>query len=288
MIAYSPDAEPARAYLLRSYNDIDIFVEDVSCQNMYVRLFNRMLAGRGRIQQVYPLQNRKAVIEKCKCDQGDRSRRRLYLIDGDQDLILGRPSPRLKHLYRLPVYCSENLLLSEDALVTIGTECATNRSWPDMALDLAIQPLLARSVKMLLPLFVLYAIATTLRLGIETVNYSVHRLLSTPGDPTSLSESLVRSRMIAILRQIRQHASARQYRSARTAVLHRLKARELDPGIYISGKTYLLPLVYLQLKRVANLNDSVDRLKVRLAAHCDLAVATGLRRAVLRAIKEEA
>ena len=38
MIAYSPEAEAARAYLLQSYNDIDVFVEDVTCQNMYIRL----------------------------------------------------------------------------------------------------------------------------------------------------------------------------------------------------------------------------------------------------------
>ena len=57
MIAYSPEAQTARACLLRIYNDIDVFVEDATCQNMYVRLINRILGSRGRIsraRQCYP------------------------------------------------------------------------------------------------------------------------------------------------------------------------------------------------------------------------------------------
>jgi Protein of unknown function (DUF4435) len=87
MIAYSREAEPARAYLLKSYNDIDIFVEDASCQNMYVKLFNRILEGKARINQVFPLHSRKNVIERCAADQGFRARKRLYIIDADHDLI---------------------------------------------------------------------------------------------------------------------------------------------------------------------------------------------------------
>ena len=124
VIAYSADAEQARAYLLRAYNDIDIFVEDTTCQNMYARLLNRMLEPKGkRIGQVFPLHSRENVIEYCRADPNPRGRPRLYIIDADQDLILGRPAPRLKNLYRLKVYCSENLLLSEHAIVTIATEC---------------------------------------------------------------------------------------------------------------------------------------------------------------------
>ena len=148
MIAYSPDAEPARAYLLRAYNDIDIFVEDCRGQNMYVRLFNRMLLPkRKRISNVFSLKDRKNVIEGCRADQASRNRPRLYIIDGDQDALLGLAKPRLKHLYRLSVYCAENLLLSEHAIVTVATESATNATWSDMALALSIKTLLDKAVK---------------------------------------------------------------------------------------------------------------------------------------------
>jgi hypothetical protein len=133
MVAYSPEAEAARAHLLKNYNDLDIFVEDLTCQNMYVRLINRMFAGRARISQVYPLGGRVNVIQRCKADQSAPGRPRLYIIDGDIDLLLGRPAPRLRGLYRLKVYCSENLLLSEHALVTLVTEGRTRcrgPKWP--------------------------------------------------------------------------------------------------------------------------------------------------------------
>lgn len=285
MIAYSPDAEPARAYLLKAFNDIDVFVEDTTCQNMYIRLINRILAGRARINQVFPLGGRDNVVAKCREDQGLRPRRRLYLIDADQDLMLGRPAPRLKHFYRLSVYCSENLLLSEHAVVTLATEGRTNTAWPEMAISLALRPLLDRAVTTLVPLFVLYGIVLELGLGLETINYSVHRLLEDPADPFTLSERLVRVRILSIIRQIRAHVSARKYRSIRNSILRRIRRNVRHDSVYISGKTYLLPLTHLQLKRVAGLNDSFDRLKVRLAQHCELTIDRGLHRALRNAVR---
>jgi hypothetical protein len=285
MIAYSVDAEPARAYLLRSYNDIDIFIEDAACQNMYVRLFSRMLAGKARINHVFPLQSKKNVIERCASDQDVRPRKRLYIIDADQDLILGLRAPRLKHLYRLKVYCSENLLLSEHAAITIGMESKSSMPWPDMALALAIRPLLTQSSNLLLPLFIAYAIVLMLDLPIETVRYSVRRLLTDVSDPMSLSERLVRIRIISIIRLIRGHVSGKKYRSTRDFVSRQVTKRRLDSDVYLSGKTYLLPLLHLQLQRRAAFNDSFDGLKVRLAQHCELTIDSGLQRAIRKALR---
>lgn len=285
MIAYSPDAEPARAFLLKSYNDVDVFVEDAACQNMYVRLVNRMLAGRARINQVFPLQGRENVLARCRSDQSPRPRKRLYIIDADQDLIRGRPAPRLRHLYRLKVYCAENLLLSEGALVTLATECQTSATWPDMALALALRPLLERSVELLMPLFIVYAVVSELGLSIETIGYPVYRLLDQPGDPSTLSENRIRSRAFSLIREIRSKVSARRYRTVRNGILRRVARSRRDQSAYISGKTYLLPLAYLQLKGAAGLNDSLERVKVRLAEHCELNVDPGLPRVVRNAAR---
>jgi hypothetical protein len=154
-----------------------------------------------------------------------------------------------------------------------------------MAVALAIQPLLTRSIRVLIPLFVLYGVFEELGLGIETTKYPVHRLLDNVSDPSSLSERLVRIRILAMVRQARERVSARRYRAVRDSILRRLANSKRHHSVYISGKTYLLPLAYLQLKRVANLNESVDRVKVRLAQHCEVTIARGLQRAILRAIK---
>jgi len=285
VIAYSSDAEAARAFLLKAYNDIDVFVEDVACQNMYVRLINRVLGSRARINQVYPLGGRENVTQKCREDQAARERRRLYIVDADMDFILGRPAAPLKHFYRLSVYSSENLLLSEDAFVTLATEGKTNTPWPVMAISMALRPLLERAVRVLLPLFIVYGVAHELGLGIETAKYRIHRLLEDPSDPSTLSEHLVRARILSIIRQVRSQVCARRYRTVRNSILRRVARNKRDHSVYISGKTYLLPLAYLQLKRIAGLNDSVERVKVRLAQHCELAIDPGLSRALRAAVR---
>jgi Protein of unknown function (DUF4435) len=286
MIAYSADAEPARAFLLRNYNDLDIFVEDAACQNMYVRLFNRMLEqSKIHITHVFPLYCRKNVIDRCRIDQTIRPRKRLYIIDGDQDLILGRPAPELKHLYRLKVYCSENLLLSENAIIQIGTECHTSRTWHNMALDLSLRKLIDESVHMLLPLFVAYAIVYELNLEIKTTSFPVQRLLKDINDPCTLSTNLIDIRIRSIIKEIRSTVPLNKYRRVRNSVVANIMHSRHEHSTYISGKTYLLPLIHLHLRKIASLTDSQDRLKVRLAQHCELNIDSELSRAVLRAAK---
>lgn len=71
----------------------------------------------------------------------------------------------------------------------------------------------------------------------------------------------------------------------RARIVKRLAKNKWDQSVYISGKAYLLPLAHLQLKSVAGFNESTDKLKVRLAQHCELHIDRGLKRAVLRALR---
>jgi hypothetical protein len=190
-------------------------------------------------------------------------------MDADQDLILGRPAPQLNHFHRLNVYCAENLLLSEHAIVTIATECDSNKPWHQMAIDLAFRVLIEHSLTVLSPLFVTYAIVYELGLTIDTVSFSVHRLLETPNNPLSLSPRLIKNRVRGLIRQIRSQVSHADYRRARSAATSGLRAGT-DPSIFISGKDYLLPLIYLHLRNIAGLRDSSSGFKVRLAQLCEL------------------
>jgi hypothetical protein len=165
----------------------------------------------------------------------------------------------------------------------LAVECQTNSTSSEMALTLAIGPLFARAISILTPLFVAYGIVEQLGLTIETAKYPVQRLLENSADPSTLSERLVMARISVIEQQIRLQVSARQYETVRDSILRRLAASKRCHDVYISGKTYLLPLAYLQLKRAAHLNEAMDRVKVRLAQHSDLSLARGLRRAILGA-----
>jgi Protein of unknown function (DUF4435) len=287
VIAYLPDHEIGRAYLLRHYNDIDVYVEDAACRNMYLRLINRILTPHGHsISTVFPLHGRSKVLETCAGDQvADRPR--LYIIDGDLDLLLGNPAPNLKHLYRLDVYCAENLLLSERAAVTVATECHTDTYWGDLAVMLGLRPLFERCVSLLAPLFVVYAVIYSLDLPIdvETVNYPVQRLLIDANDPATLSRQRIRARIAELLERIRGTVPREAYRKTRNTVVGTLRRNTSRHAAYISAKRYLFPLLHCQLRRIVKLRDPEDQLKVRLAAHCELDIDAGLRNAVLDALR---
>ncbi len=49
-------------------------------------------------------------------------------------------------------------------------------------------------------------------------------------------------------------------------------------------KTYLLPLIRLQLRKVAGVQETPQRLMVRFALHCETDVDSGFVRAVQRAV----
>jgi len=156
-----------------------------------------------------------------------------YLIDGDLDLILRRPVPRLKHLYRLKVYCMENRLLSEFAAVAIGTECATDIGWHDMALRLSFRALMEAPVQKLLPLFIVYSVVQKLGLTIETVGYPVQRLLKVPSDPETLSGHLVRKRMRELISGIQFRTSATKYGRMRDPIWNGVAAHAGRLGSFL-------------------------------------------------------
>jgi hypothetical protein len=120
---YSPRAAKALAFLKRHYNDVDIFVEDTGNHNMWLLFLRKMLPSSVHLESVNALGGRDRVIEACRLDQSDTGRRKLYIIDGDFDLLLGRKKPRLRFLHRLKAYCIENLLITEKAIVQIGMIC---------------------------------------------------------------------------------------------------------------------------------------------------------------------
>jgi hypothetical protein len=136
-----------------------------------------------------------------------------------------------------------------------------------------------------MPLFVVYSIVYALGLTVDTVSYPVQRLLKVPHDPVTLSGYLIRTRMKGLIRMIQSIISMKKYQRKRKSILAKLAKRAGHHGGLMSGETYMLPLVHMQLRRVASFTDAFDKLKVRLAQHCELSIDPGLSRAILRALK---
>lgn len=277
MTAYTGAAQVARAYLNRRFNDFDVFVEDDRTQNMYVRLINRMLDGAARITSVYPLGGRGPLLTQCTADQAPGGRKRIYLMDGDLDLLRAVPAPALNRLCRLSVYCSENLLLSEGALLELAIEAADSEAIDDLRARLSIRAQIDKAAEVLMPLFVVYAVAQHLGVaGIETVGYPVVRLCRNPSDAQTLCPLLIRRRMRDVIKATVANSSKPAYQAAKATVEASLSAWAAPKSHLISGKSYLLPLAFALLRRETGLRDSFTSFCVRLALHSEVRIDPNL------------
>ena len=278
MISYSDKARKAVAFLFQKYNDIDIYIEDTANRAMFEILLQRMIGADTKIHRIHQLGGRTAVIEECKKDQG-KGRRRLYIIDGDLDLLSGEPAPKLKHFIRLSVYCSENLLITEESLTELAFECALNEEKGVLRGKVDFGAHMTMLERAFLPLFVLYAIAHKLQIGVPTVAYKVHRLLDKSNDCLP-SASKVRARMRDLRRTIIKKVGRQQYLVTRNEIVTRFRASKVASHKVVSGKDYLLPLFHAKARTLFKLKDSVEHVKPRLARYTDLDVDSVLLAAV--------
>jgi hypothetical protein len=264
-LAYSYQAQVGSVYLKRNYNDIAVFVEDVTCKNMWVALINKILGNKGHIDDVFPLETRSAVISAISVyDPNKLARPAIFIIDADLDLLAGSPPPAGPPLHRLQGYCIENLLLDETALVEVAFESHADATKSVLAQTLKLPQRLDRIARFLKPLFEVYAAAYMHGASIQTVGFSVVRLLHDERDPDSLSVD----KLAARCRQVRSHLFSQFGYPAVKSTLATIRSISRGPGYssrLVSGKDYLLPLIYMLLQRRCDFRDSKKSLCVRLA-----------------------
>jgi hypothetical protein len=276
VVKYSPRSARALGFLKRFYNDVDIYIEDVSGHNMALLVLRAILGNKVRLTSISQLGGKKEIIKACKLDQIDDGRKKLYIIDGDYDCLTGARKPGLRYLYRLRCYCIENLLISNEAVLAIAVETLTNVS-PDK-----IEPILDHETWMhntyssLLPLFIIYAVAVMLSPEIATTGFNVFKLCIQSKDGPILAESKIRSRMRSVIREVLKHAKLDTVRKLRQEV--QTRAKQYREGDVLSGKDYLLPLLFARLRAVIKFHGSMEEFKVRLAARYDVACEPFLAR----------
>lgn len=262
MIHYSPRAARALGYLKRAYNDLEIYVEDTANPAMWLRLIQKILPDV-KLSSVNMLGGRDPVVAACKLDQADDGRKRLYIVDGDFDHVRNKKKSGLKYLYRLRAYCVENVLLDARAISEVVIDCSgvADKGLASKLLDYA--NLLSAHDSALKALFSVYAVACELGSGAKTAGLRVHNLLVSTPNTIALSKDKVISRARTILRSLCRDFGSVVVRELRLKYMSR--AASLPISMVVSGKDYLLPLVWLHLKKACRYNGSEDQLKVLLA-----------------------
>ena len=260
---YPPRAASALGYLKQHYNDVDIYVEDTTCSNMWLALIRPLMPDGRTLTSVNQMGGREAVIAACKASQADTGRRKLFIIDGDFDFLLGLPKPELRHLYRIRAYCIENILICEETARRVGSVSSPTLPEADIHALVDFAGWESGLREALERLFVIYAVARSLDSSVATVGRSVTSLYEASSHGATIRVSAVRKRAFGIYRVLLKCVQATEIRQFLDVVDDR--ARNLPLAQIVSGKDYILPLFHLRLRRLLGYRGTVAQLLVDLA-----------------------
>lgn len=285
MIAYPIRAVRALGFLKQPYNDVEIYVEDSTSHNMHLLLFKKLVGPNIRLESVNQVGDRSRLVRACRADQVDDGRKRLYVIDGDFDVLFGRKKPRLKYLYQLKAYDIENILVSQSALAAIGMIADTNATENDVLARLDFEKWAQVVADAFLPLFMVYAVTNSLLPSLETVGFSVQKLCDNSSTGIVPAKRKVRARVRELLKAAYAQAGRDAYIVARRRVKKALARRGGPSYDVISGRRYLLPLLLVRMQKLFGYNGKLDQLKTLLASYYDPGRERALAKAVRKALR---
>jgi hypothetical protein len=234
-------------HLNSSRNEIEIFVEDTANLNMWRRILRAFLPDGIRFNDPIQLGGRERVLEECRADQARDCRRRLYIIDADMDFLHGVEKPRLKHLYRIRAYCIENYLCHQSALLEVCQDLDVDASEADARARLDLSNWTNANRELMEYLFVCYAVVRRLEPQIATVDYSFERLIQPAPYMDLLCPRLTKSRVFSLLRELRRNRTRGEISAAFSEVQENISG--IDCMKYVSGKSFILPLILKRIRR---------------------------------------
>ncbi len=237
-----------------------------------------MLGGRAQVTRVFQCGGREKVIEECKNDQVPGGRPRIYIIDGDLGLLAG-DNPivlNLNRLYVLSVYASENLLISKKAISEIAYECLSNNSREEIEKVLELDDFFSQLSRLFVPLFILYAAARVLTFTTKTTGFNVMQLCTEGGRNITLDETKVAAHSEKLRENMIGSTDAKKLEEVIQTISRGILIDFWSLRLFVSGKTYILPLVFHLLHRNASYLGTIENLKVRLARYTKLDIDKGL------------
>ena len=277
MISYSPQSMRAYAALYAPYNDIDIFVEDGSLIGVYERVFSRLVRKGMRVAAVIPLGGKRAVLQEAERTNGDMSRRRFFLLDGDFDWSIGKKR-RIPRLYYLKCYSFENF--AWDYAAILKTACSLSPGMLETQITAALsEHSLKEHISNLLPLFVVYGASYKVGGTHQTVSFSVNRLFS-DNLRAELCSIKIRRRMMELYRLLVADVGLDGVRMARKKTANKLASSGFGDARFVSGKNYLLPILLREFQRKFDYRGRGDQLLSLILEHSGLNVDRGLKAAV--------
>lgn len=240
MIEYSRSARRAVALLMRPYNDIDIYVEDRTFVGVYEKIVNNCLNGSARVTKVIPLGPRDVVIAAASADDGADRRPKLYIVDGDLDVISSMRGRRIDRLHRLRVYSLENLVFEPGSLEAY---CALVCPMLEAveAIDALQLGKMERIIERVSRTYIA-ALAVARRLKLRGNEFAFDYksvFVKSSGFRTALDQKRLRAKTVGVINAIKKQAGEEKYRKAKVLVFKSIRAKGLKGVEYFPGKGLL-------------------------------------------------
>lgn len=264
----------AKAIFFQDENELDIYVEDteIGSEKIYSIIITRLLGSKFKINRVFSLGGRKAVIDTCNAFADKNDRKRLFIIDGDLNLLCGEHLT-IKNLYTLNMYCYENLLIDDSALISFMDDEDANTSIDEIQRQLGFDNWINKNEGLLINLFVYYGLCHIFLPSIQTVGIKYSNYISS--DSGFVDADIVNTK-ISELDEMLRHDIDSSLLDNEKKKLEKNISLYCRPIDLVSGKDYLLPLAILRMKKITKFTYKNESLKIRLAKKCNLAPISNL------------
>jgi hypothetical protein len=258
-------AKSASSLFYEEYNDVDIYIEDTAegYRKIFKELLNKALGTKFNIEQVFPLGDRRQVIEECRKNQESNGRKKVFIVDGDLHILNDFATPELKGLYVLPRYCVENYLFCENAISQTADEEECEMELDQIKDKIDFNYWLNENENLLLDLFIVYAICFKHIPQEQTVGFKVSKLcISNFGivnpEKVNARKDELSSKLISFIGEERLNTEIE-------IIKERINEKDKKLLRFVSGKDYLLPLLITRLQSFLRFPSNSIAVRLRLA-----------------------
>lgn len=260
-------------------NDIDIYTEDkIADKEFYRTIFKRLLGDEIKINDVTPLGCKTNVLNEYNKQNKSDKRKKLFIVDGDLELILDTNRKSFSNLIVLDSYCIENYLINEKAGIELIYFSNGSESRENLKNKLNFDKWLEYNAPCLIALFINFAILR--KYGGGPIIKTAHDFLTQDGKETILNKdeikkysSDIKNEIIHQLNKIGIKNPEETYNQDYTSLCKKWETNNDTLLKIVSAKNFLLPLLQFRIRYCLDkVNGMYPKIsfKLFLADKCDL------------------
>lgn len=271
-------------------NEIDIFTEDKkNDKEFYKALFSRLCNNKISINDITQLGCKANVLKAYDEQDKSSTRKKLFIVDGDLDLIIGTNRKSENNLVVLDSYCIENYIIDEKSALEILYYSVGTTDKITLSKKLNFDKWLNYNNETLIHLFLNFSILKMF--GGGPILKSASQFLKLEKKQTVLDNDAVKAYSNEIKNQIISLLQSKNEIDPEFTYQNELRKLEIkwknDKVTFlkiISGKDYLIHLFQLRINYTIGKGKSMfpkQSFKLFLANHCDLERLTFLKKKII-------